>query len=131
MIILIIYPFLRIIMSSCRPTGTITLNYSRPFITTDKILISIHRITMIIWIVKIIRIAGIILTKRFSEITKRIFLRPMRILLKTFLAKSFLKKSEILRKIFKLSRNKVLHTSRYQNKNGAERIDSQRRKSVH
>ena len=72
MIILIIYPFLRIIMSSCRLTGTITLNYSRPFITTDKILISIHRITMIIWIVKIIRIAGIILTKRFSEITKEL-----------------------------------------------------------
>ena len=52
---------------------------------------------------------------------------PMSIPLKTILGKSFLKRSEILRKIFKLSRNRVLHTSRYQNNNGAERIDSQRR----
>ena len=40
------------------------LTFQKPFITTDKILISIRRTAMIIWIVKIIRIAGIIFTKR-------------------------------------------------------------------
>ena len=40
------------------------LTFQKPFITTDKILISVHRIAIIIWIVKIIRIAGIIFTKQ-------------------------------------------------------------------
>lgn len=40
------------------------LDRSQSFITADKILISIHRIAMIIWTIKIIRIAGIIFTKR-------------------------------------------------------------------
>ena len=47
-----------------QPPETITLFRSQSFITADKILISIHRIAMIIWIVKIIRIADIIFTKQ-------------------------------------------------------------------
>ena len=36
----------------------------RWFITADKILISIHRTAKTIWVIKIIRTAGIIFTKR-------------------------------------------------------------------
>ncbi len=38
--------------------GTITCYSQREFITTDKILISIHRIAKIIWIIKTIRRTG-------------------------------------------------------------------------
>ncbi len=52
-------------ISRQQPPETITLIRSQSFITADKILISIHRIAMIIWIVKIIRTAGIIFTMSF------------------------------------------------------------------
>ena len=51
-------------ISRQQPPETITLIRSQSFITADKILISIHRIAMTIWIVKIIRIADIIFTKQ-------------------------------------------------------------------
>ncbi|WP_407946011.1 hypothetical protein [Oscillibacter valericigenes] len=40
------------------------LNRELPFITTDKILISIHRTAIIIWVIKIIRTAGTISPKQ-------------------------------------------------------------------
>jgi len=43
---------------------TITVYSPRCFITADKILISIHRIATIIWVIKIIRIAGTISSKQ-------------------------------------------------------------------
>ena len=67
-------------ISRQQPPKTITLIRSQSFITADKILISIHRIAMIIWIVKIIRIAGIIFTKRIClshEILQRVGVTQM------------------------------------------------------
>ena len=45
-------------ISRQQPPETITLIHSQSFITADKILISIHRIAIIIWTIKTIRIAG-------------------------------------------------------------------------
>ena len=47
-----------------KPLATINTYSLWWFITADKILISIRRTAMIIWTIKIIKIAGIIFTKR-------------------------------------------------------------------
>lgn len=51
-------------LNGIKSVSICTLNYNRPFITADKILISIHRTAIIIWVIKIIRIAGAISSKQ-------------------------------------------------------------------
>lgn len=51
-------------MTKQQSLGTITIYALLRFITADKILISTHRIAMIIWEIKIIRILGTTLYKQ-------------------------------------------------------------------